>query len=91
MSRIEAGTLESSIQTNEDVVKKAANSIKIDENLLAPEIHHTAKIAVMQNIKTSLKIDIPESWNGLHGDISRDPIALSLIKRLEAGTLEASI
>ena len=79
MLRIEAGTLESSIQTTEDVVKKAANLITIDESLLAPEIKNTANIPVTSNIKASLKIDIPESWNGLHGDITYDPIAQSLM------------
>ena len=79
MLRIEAGTLESSIQTTEDVVKKAANLITIDESLLAPEIKNTANMPVTSNIKASLKIDIPESWNGLHGDITFDPIAQSLM------------
>ena len=37
------------------------------------------------------KIDVPEQWNGLYGDISQDPIAQSLMKRLEAGTLDASV
>ena len=36
-------------------------------------------------------MDIPEQWNGLYGDISQDPIAQSLMKRVEAGSLDASV
>ena len=53
--------------------------ITIDESLLAPIIKNTAKLPVTSNIKATLKTDIPESWNGLHGDITKDPIAQSLM------------
>ena len=38
MSRLEAGSLDASIQTKEDEIRKVIHHISIDENLRAPEV-----------------------------------------------------
>ena len=37
------------------------------------------------------KSRIPETWDGLSGDVSEDPIAQSLLRRFETNTLLASL
>ena len=40
MSRLEAGSLDASIQVKEEEISKVINYITIDENLRAPEVNN---------------------------------------------------
>ena len=90
MERVKAGSLEASV--GEPAPHKAQPNIVIDERLVVEDVSpgESRRKAIQTPIK-NLKIDIPDSWNGLYGDISQDPVAIALMKRLEAGTLESSI
>ena len=75
MLRLEAGSFDAG--TGSDPAKnKALPKITIDECLQVQAVESTEKRR--QSINSSLpnlSIDIPESWNGLYGDITKDPIA----------------
>ena len=90
MERVKAGSLEASI--GEPGPQRNLPNIVIDERLVVEEIApgESRRKSIQTPVK-NLKIDIPDSWNGLYGDISQDPIAIALMERLEAGTLESSI
>ena len=51
--------------------------------------HQTLK--KIKSYQPKVKMDIPPQWEGIRGDISKDPIALSLMVRLEAGSLDSSL
>ena len=70
MSRLESGSLDASTQAKEGEIRKVINHISIDENLRAPEVDNDQMTPLSLKSKKSLKIDIPEQWNGLYGDIS---------------------
>ena len=42
-------------------------------------------------VESKPKARIPDTWDGLNGDVSEDPIAQSLLRRFETNTLLASL
>ena len=49
------------------------------------------KLKKVSSAPTSTELDVPDSWYGLLGDISNDPIAQSLMQRLKSGTVDGAV
>ena len=66
------------------------DKIKIDVTLCVTEPVVREKLKKVSSAP-SKEIDIPDSWYGLQGDISKDPIAQSLMKRIQSGSLNEAV
>ena len=63
----------------------------IDEKLCVTEPVLREKLTKASSAPTSTELDVPDSWYGLLGDISNDPIAQSLMLRLKSGTVDGVV